>query len=167
MLTSNPSFASLEEINTDIGPSSLYARSKLAQVLLVRYMYRLKSQPDNQLRLKPGASPWIIATHPGGVVTDQQDQAVDAYGTMGKIGVKAARTIMKDPIDEGCRSALFAATCTRIGNEKIDGEYIVPDCKVTDVSKEAKDGQLAERLWNLIESLLRHKLGKEQNGVVS
>ncbi|KAK5171977.1 uncharacterized protein LTR77_003614 [Saxophila tyrrhenica] len=159
MLTSNPSFESLAEMNKDIGAMPLYARTKLAQVLLVRYMHGLKANPDNKLGLKEGQAPWINATHPGGVVTDQQEQAIEAYGTKGKLGVKAVRPFMKDPIDEGCRSALFAATGTQIGSQPIDGEYIVPDCKVSDVSKEAKDGQLAERLWRLTETLLKEKLG--------
>ena len=160
MLTSNPDFSTLEELNRDIGASPLYARTKLAQVLLMRFMHQLKSlQPDNKLGLKAGQAPWINATHPGAVVTDQQDQAVEAYGTMGKLGVKAARTAMKDSIDEGCRSALFAATSKEVSSAPIDGEYIVPDCKVTDVSKEAKDEQLAERLWRLVETILKEKLG--------
>lgn len=45
--------------------------------------------------------PWINATHPGGVNTDQQEQAVEAYGTKGKLGVKAVRPFLKDPVDEG------------------------------------------------------------------
>jgi hypothetical protein len=159
MLTSNPAFESLAEMNTDIGASPLYARTKLAQVLLAKFMYRLKSDANNKLGLKAGRAPWILATHPGGVVTDQQEQAIEAYGTKGKIGVKAVRPFMKDPIDEGCRSALFAATATEIGTKPIDGEYIVPDCKVTDVSKEAKDEQLANRLWKLTETVLRDKIG--------
>jgi NAD(P)-dependent dehydrogenase (short-subunit alcohol dehydrogenase family) len=159
MLTSNPSFESLAEVNKDIGASPLYARSKLAQVLLMRYMHKLKSQGDNKFDLKAGQAPWINATHPGAVVTDQQEQAIEAYGTMGKLGVKAVRPFMKDPIDEGCRSALFAATGTEVGTQPIDGEYIVPDCKVADVSKEAKDDQLAERLWKLAETVLKDKIG--------
>lgn len=167
MLTSNPDFASIEELNRDIGASPLYARSKLAQVLQMRFMHRLKSeQPDNNLGLKAGQAPWINATHPGGVVTDQQEQAIDAYGTMGKLGVKAVRPFMKDPVDEGCRSALFAATATEIAEERIDGQYIVPDCKVTDVSKEGKDEQLAESLWKLVETILKEKLGPLQYPLV-
>lgn len=159
MLTSNPSFASLAEINKDIGASPLYARTKLAMVLLVRFMYRLKSQPGNKLGLTSGSSPWILATHPGGVVTDQQEQAIEAYGTMGKLGVKAVRPFMKDPIDEGCRSALFAATAKEVETGPIDGEYIIPDCKVTEVSKEGRDEALGERLWKLTETILQDKLG--------
>ena len=159
MLTSNPDFSSLEELNHDVGAMPLYARTKLAQVLLVRHMHRLKSSPDDKLGLKAGQAPSVIATHPGGVVTDQQEQAIDAYGTMGKLGVKAVRPFMKDPVDEGCRPILFAATVTVVPREEIDGQYIVPDRKVAEVSKEAKDEQLAERLWKLVGSILKEKLG--------
>ena len=162
MLTSNPDFSSLAELNRDIGASPLYARTKLAQVLQMRFMHRLKSQPNNKLELKAGQAPWINATHPGGVVTGQQDQAVDAYGTMGKLGVKAVRPFMKEAIDEGCRSALFAATANEIEEEKIDGEYVVPDRKVTSVSQEGKDEQLCENLWRLVETILKEKLGPLQ-----
>lgn len=166
-LTSNPDFASLAELNRDIGASPLYARTKLAQVLLVRYMHSLKSQPENKLGLKQDQAPWINATHPGVVATGQQQQAIDAYGTAGKIGVKAIRPFMTEPIDDGCRSALFAATATEINTEQIDGEYIVPDKKVTEVSKEAKDEQLGERCWKLMENILQDKLGPLQYPLIA
>ena len=71
------------------------------------------------------------AVHPGGVATDQQGQAIDAYGTKGKIGVKAVRPFLKDPVDEGCRSGLFAATSEDVVTEKIQGQYVslcIADC---------------------------------------
>ena len=64
------------------------------------------------------------AVHPGGVSTDQPQQAIDAYGTKAKIGVKAVRPFMKDPVDEGCRSGLFAATSEDVVTEKIQGQYV-------------------------------------------
>lgn len=103
--------------------------------------------------------PWVLAVHPGGVSTDQQEQAVDAYGTMGKVGVAAVRPLMKDPVDQGCRPALFAATSDDVVKEKIQGQYIVPDRKVTDPSKQAKDVELGENLWRLSERILQDKLG--------
>ena len=39
MMTSNPSFESFDEVNKDIGAMPLYARTKLAQILLVRFMH--------------------------------------------------------------------------------------------------------------------------------
>lgn len=161
MLTSNPSFTSVEELNKDVGAMPLYARTKLAQVLLVRYLHKLKSQPDNKLGLKAGSAPWINATHPGGVSTDQPEQAVEALGLKGKLGVKAVRPFMKDPVDEGCRPMLYAATAAAIREQKLDGQYFVPDCKVTDVSKEAKDEALGENCLRLVESILKDRLGPD------
>jgi len=165
--TSGVRFLSLEEINHDIGPTSLYGRTKLAQILLVRAMYRRKLQgmllsPD--LTKSEGSSakaPILIATHPGGVVTDQQDQAVEAYGLLGKIGVAVARPFMKDPVDEGCRPMLFAATANDIvslADDMYDGSYIVPDCKVSDISKQAQDEELQERCWALVQGILKDRL---------
>ncbi|KXJ90208.1 hypothetical protein Micbo1qcDRAFT_120569 [Microdochium bolleyi] len=161
--TSGVRFLSLEEINHDIGPTSLYGRSKLAQILLVRAMYRRKQQ--GLLLANKGtaaAGPVLIATHPGGVVTDQQDQAVEAYGLLGRIGVAAARPFMKDPVDEGCRPMLFAATAddvATLADDIYDGSYIVPDCKVSDVSKQAQDEELQERCWSLVQGIIKDRLG--------
>ena len=44
---------------------------------------------------------YINATHPGAVNTDQQEQAEEAYGTLGKVGVGVTRPLMKDPTDSG------------------------------------------------------------------
>ena len=155
--TENEKFESLQEINRDIGATNLYCRTKLAQILLVRAFARRKAQ--GKLGLRAGEAPYINATHPGAVSTDQPSQAIDAYGMMGKLGVKSVRPFMKDPVDEGCRSALFAATSEDVVKETIDGQYIVPDRKITDVSKKAKDEELQERCWKLTETVLREKLG--------
>lgn len=156
---SSASFESIEEINKDIGATNLYNRTKLAQVLFVRELVkRIKADQFGTVTAEKG-QPWINATHPGGVKTDQQDQAVEAYGTLGKISVKAIRPLMKDPVDEGCRPALFTATSDDIVKEKIQGEYIVPDRKVTDVSKHAKDEKVALNLWRLTKEVLETKLG--------
>ncbi|KAI1378038.1 NAD(P)-binding protein [Hypoxylon crocopeplum] len=157
MGTGGVEFRDVAEINNDIGATKLYARSKLAQVLLCRAFHRRKLR--GELGLVSGMAPWINATHPGGVVTDQQDQAVDAYGTVGNLLVKAARPFMKDPVDQGCRPMLFAATSDAVAQEKIDGQYIVPDRKISDVSSQGKDEELGERCWRLVEGILKEKLG--------
>lgn len=155
---STTAFTDLAELNQDIGPTRLYGRSKLAQILLVRALHERKQA--GQLGLSPNVAPWINATHPGAVSTDQQEQAVDAYGTLGKIGVKATRPFMKEPVDEGCRSILYAATSQDVVREKMDGEYFVPDCKIIEPNKQSQDGELQERLCKLVEELLTSKLGK-------
>ncbi|KAL9578714.1 MAG: hypothetical protein Q9212_005545 [Teloschistes hypoglaucus] len=146
---SSTTFTSVPEINTDLGPLNLYARTKLAQVLYVRAMTRRMNENQPGFQSPKATGPWVLATHPGGVQTDQPEQAVEAYGTMGKIGVTAVKPFMKDPLDVGCRPALFAATSEDIVKEKTQGEYIIPDRKVTDPSKQAKDVELGENLWRL------------------
>jgi WW domain-containing oxidoreductase len=156
---SSVAFESIEEINQDIGATYLYNRTKLAQVLFVRELVkRIQADQFGTVTGDKG-QPWINATHPGGVKTDQQDQAIEAYGTMAKVGVVAMRPFMKDPVDEGCRPALFAATSEDIVKEKIQGAYIVPDRKVTDPSNQAKDEKLALNLWKLTKEVLETKIG--------
>ncbi|OBS26119.1 hypothetical protein FPOA_00062 [Fusarium poae] len=150
-------FANLEEINTDIGPAYLYNRTKLAQIHLVRALARRKER--GELGMEPGKGPWINATHPGGVKTDQQEQAIDAYGTLGKVGVAIVRPFLKDPVDQGCRPILFAATSDAVKDEKIDGCYIVPDRKITEPTSQALDEELGEQLWRLTETILKEKFG--------
>lgn len=156
---SSTTFTSVPEINTDLGAMNLYNRTKLAQVLTVRAMARRMEENQLGFQSPKETGPWVLAVHPGGVNTDQQEQAVDAYGTMGKIGVTAVRPFLKDPVDGGCRPALFAATSGDIIKEKIQGQYIVPDRKITDPSKQAKDVELGENLWRLSEQILQDKLG--------
>lgn len=116
---SSMKFESMDEINKDIGAMKLYNRTKLAQILFLRELHsRIAAGEFGQVTQSTGM-PWINATHPGGVVTDQQDQAVEAYGTAGKAGVKAVRPFMKDPVTQGCRPALFAAASPDIAKDQI------------------------------------------------
>ena len=123
---SSVKFASLDEINTDIGPNSLYSRTKLAQILFARALVRRMHDNEPGFQSPKFDGPWVNAVHPGGVATDQLSQAVDAYGTLGKVGVKTVKPFMKDPVDEGCRPALFAATSEDVVKEGIQGQYVSP-----------------------------------------
>lgn len=159
MAPSSIKFASIEEINQDIGAFYLYNRSKLAEILFVRELVKRIEAGQFGTVTQDKGEPWINATHPGGVATDQQKQAEDAYGLLGTIGVKAARPFMKDPVEPGCRPILFATTSPDVVKEEIQGRYIVPDRKVTDPSKQAQDEQLAQNLWNLTKEVLQSKVG--------
>ncbi|KAL4922938.1 SDR family oxidoreductase [Aspergillus undulatus] len=156
---SDAKFESLAELNTDIGPTKLYNRTKLALVLYIRALAERKEK--GQLGFDPDAKtgPWLNATHPGAVSTDQQKQAEDAYGTLGKVGVSLVRPFMKDPVDQGCRAALFAATGEDVVKDAVQGQYIMPDRKPTSPSGEAQNHELQENLWKLTEKILVDKLG--------
>ncbi|KAK4544081.1 hypothetical protein LTR36_004579 [Oleoguttula mirabilis] len=158
MGTSAVQFADMAEINQDVGPTKLYNRTKLAQVCLTKALTRRKA--EGKFGLTPGQAPYFLAVHPGGVSTDQPKQAEEAYGTLGKIGVAAVRPFMKDPVEQGCRPALFAATSPEVVSEKLDGAYIIPDRKVTEVASNAMDEALQERCLKLTETVLAEKLGE-------
>ncbi len=115
-------FANIEEINQDIGSSYLYNRSKLAMVLFVRALVR--RMRDQKLGFTSDEQVWANATHPGAVRTDQQKQAEDAYGFVGKALTQVFGPLMKDAIEQGPRPALFAATSPDIVTEKIQGSYV-------------------------------------------
>ena len=161
-VSSSIKFATLSEINQDIGALALYNRTKLAQILFIRALKRRMDDGALGFRNYDGKENILYAnaTHPGGVNTDQQEQAVEAYGTLGKIGVAAVRPFMKDPVKAGCRSALYAAASPEVIEKGISGEYIVPDKKVTEPSSQAQDVSLGESLWALSIDILRDKLSQ-------
>ena len=121
---SDVKFQSLAELNRNIGPTKLYNRTKLAQILFVQALVRRASKGELGFKAGSETGPWIIAVHPGGVRTDQQDQAIEAYGTMAKLGVKAFEPLLKGPVEEGCRPALFAATHEDVVKDKLQGKYV-------------------------------------------
>jgi WW domain-containing oxidoreductase len=121
---SDVKFESVEELNQDIGPMMLYNRTKLAQVLYIRALAARKEKGQLGFHDDMSLGPFMNAVHPGGVQTDQQKQAVDAYGVLGKIGVAVVTPLLKDPIDAGCRPALFAATSQDIVKDTIQGQYV-------------------------------------------
>lgn len=152
-------FESIEEMNQDIGATLLYNRTKFAQILFLRELYAcIKAGQFDAVTSSTGL-PWINATHPGGIKTYQQDQAVEAYGTMGKIGVAAVRPFLKDPVSKGCRSALFAVTLPDIAKDQVQNSYTIPDRKVTEPSNQAQDPALSLNLWKLTKQMLESKIG--------
>jgi WW domain-containing oxidoreductase len=164
-------FADIDEINTDIGPSYLYNRTKLAQILFVRQLVqRLQEGKMNGLEGLENIDPaavenlFINATHPGAVSTEQQKQAEEAYGMLATAAVKVARPFMSEPITQGCLPALWAATAEDVKRERVNGAYTVPPAKVTEPSAMAKDLELGDNLWRLSESLLREKLAEGSIG---
>lgn len=122
MSPSSVRFASLDEINTDIGPAYLYNRSKLAQILFMRAL--VKRLENGVLGDGVTTGIYVNATHPGAVSTEQQKQAEEAYGIAGTVAVAAARPFMKDPVTDGPLPALFAATSPDVVKENITGEYV-------------------------------------------
>lgn len=157
----NTTFASIEEINTDIGQQALYYRSKLAQILVVRELCR-------RLAATSEKRPVLInATHPGDFNrTPLTAQLRVSFGFLGWLMLFFLSPFMPDPIITGCRSALFACTSNKeLLEKRIYGKYIVPDKKVEEPSAMARDELMGKRLWEVSMDILREKLGGLEYGL--
>lgn len=171
--SSDVRFASIDELNTDLGPTLQYNRSKLGNTL---YTKKLARQIKNE-----GLADKIFVNcvHPGVVKTAQQDGAVESYskviedsvgdGIVGNaaksslIGTNyAARTLLMKDSPEGALSALYAATAEEVKEKGLNGEYIVPNGTVQQADKRTLDEEFQDRLYNLIQECIEKDLGNEQ-----
>jgi len=141
-------FASLEELNQDLGPSAQYGRSKLANLLYMRYLARHLSKEHPNILAN--------ATHPGVVETKMSTQDIhEPYPIMGY-----AMSVLMKPVKKdqwmGAASLLYASTKTTN-----TGEYICPPAVPESGSGLANDEQLGEQLMKLTRELVKEKFGSE------
>lgn len=137
-------FASIDELNTDLGPNGQYGRSKLANILYMRYL-------DRHLH---SSQPKILcnATHPGFVETKMSTEDIhEPYPVLGGAMSVGMKPIKKDQW-EGSTSTLYAATVT----EK-SGEYVCPPAIVEPGSELARNEALGEQLMKLTREIVRSK----------
>ena len=134
-------FASLEELNQDLGPQPLYGRTKLATILFSKYLARHVSS----------SHPSILsnATHPGIVETRQSTEHIHEAFPIAGYAMSVGMAPFKKTQFEGCVSTMFAATKT-----EGTGQYICPPAIVEKGSEMANDEELGERLmrttWEII-----------------
>ncbi|EXJ90394.1 hypothetical protein A1O1_03495 [Capronia coronata CBS 617.96] len=156
MAPSDVHFGSLEEINNkDFGPTHLYARSKLALILLSKFLL-----PEKVFK-KNGDKVYSLSVHPGTVNTNMQQQWKSAYpGIFGKMLTWAMTTVGRD-IEQGSYSALWAATSPEIEEKDLQGYYFADPGQPGKETSQASDRALAEALWNLSINLITEKVGED------
>ncbi|TVY49644.1 putative oxidoreductase bli-4, mitochondrial [Lachnellula occidentalis] len=146
-------FASLEELNQDLGPNGQYGRSKLAVMLYHRYLAKHLTSSHSKILSN--------SVHPGFVDTKMsQDDIHEPYPVAGyamSVGMKP----FKKSQWEGATSALYCATKT----EK-SGEYVCPPAIPEAGSKMAQDEDLGEALMALTKKVVKEKMfsGSVQQG---
>jgi NAD(P)-dependent dehydrogenase (short-subunit alcohol dehydrogenase family) len=141
---SDTKFASLEELNRDLGPNGQYGRSKLAAILYSRYLNKhLTSKHPNIL---------ANAMHPGFVDTKMSAQDIHEPYPLGGYAMSVGMAPLKKNIMQGCVSTVFAATKT----EK-SGQYICPPAVRESGSAMAQDEELGEQLMKLTRDLVKEK----------
>ncbi|KAK5118598.1 hypothetical protein LTR85_008063 [Meristemomyces frigidus] len=144
-------FASVDELQKDLGPVALYGRSKLATLLYSKYLAR---------HLTPEYPKILInATHPGVVDTAQTNVHIhEAYPLLG-YGMSAGLKPFRKTQFEGCVSMMYAGTAC-----EDSGFYITPPKIVEEGSPQANDMEMAERLMKLTRQVVDEKTGAGKKG---
>jgi NAD(P)-dependent dehydrogenase (short-subunit alcohol dehydrogenase family) len=168
-------FSSIDELNTDLGPTLQYNRSKLGSVLYAKKLARI---------LKAEGFGDVIFTnsiHPGVVKTSQQAGAVETYnekikttlgeGVVGTAAVSSleaisltARALLMKDSPEGALSALYAATSPEVKKKGLNGEYIVPKGTVQEADKRALDEDFQDRYYDLVQECIEKGYGNVKGG---
>ncbi|KAI9373462.1 hypothetical protein BJX61DRAFT_533130 [Aspergillus egyptiacus] len=158
--TPSTKFASPEEINDPSrDPSQLYARSKLAILLGVKYgLLDRVIKPNND-------HIYALSVHPGAVNTAMQQQWKDAYpGLLGRLITTVMTSLSRSP-EQGSFSALYAATSPEIEEKGWNGYYFTDPGQPGKESTMANDLELGSSLWNLTYQMITKKVGAD--GMVS
>ncbi|KAJ9149548.1 NAD(P)-binding protein [Coniochaeta hoffmannii] len=151
---SDVKFASLDEINTDIGPTHLYGRTKLAMILATHGLYEKVIKRNND-------HIFVAAVHPGAVNTAMQQQWKDAYpGITGTLLTWAMLAFGRD-VEQGSYSALWALTAPELEERSQNGFYFSDVGQPGKESAQASDPQLVQALWILSENLIKEKVGPD------
>ncbi|KAF1959474.1 NAD(P)-binding protein [Byssothecium circinans] len=139
-------FGSLEEINdSSIGPTRLYARTKLAMILFAKFGLRDRVIKPN------GDNVYAISVHPGAVNTAMQQQWKDAYpGITGKLLSNAMLFAGRD-----------ALTSQEIEDKDLNGYYFNDPGQPGKETSQASDEKLGASLWDLSERIVKDKLGSD------
>lgn len=142
----------------------LYARSKLANILFIKGLYNYVIKPNNLDII-------TIATHPGAVSTNIQNQLKEAYGSLFGGILKALMVpFMRNP-EQGSHSIVWAATSPDVDQDmepdvvegksklKWQSSYITDPKKLGKENEQACNPQLAKNLWELSERMIVERLG--------
>lgn len=135
-------FRSVADFKTDIGPQSLYARTKLADLLFSRFLNRRYSVADGHSRVI------FNACHPGVVETRQTQVWIHEPFPILGYGMNLLNPIKKD-IFQGCVSAMYCATQPTKG-----GNLICPPAVPEDGPEKSQDEEMQDRLARLSKQVI-------------
>ncbi|KAL4880630.1 hypothetical protein BJY04DRAFT_208030 [Aspergillus karnatakaensis] len=149
-------FASKEEINDDRkDPTQLYARTKLAIILGVKFGLYERVVRANGDRV------FVESVHPGAVNTAMQNQWKDAYpGLLGRLLTTVMTTVSRSA-EQGSFSALYAATSPEVEEKGWNGYYFTDPGQPGKESMLANDVALGSNLWNLSHELVKSVVGED------
>jgi WW domain-containing oxidoreductase len=172
---SDVEFNSIDELNTDLGPTLQYNRSKLGNVLYSKKLARMFRAEGL------GDKIFVNSIHPGVVKTSQQAGAVETYGEKikatvgdGVVGNAAAsgleamnlvgRALLMKDSPEGALSALYAATSPGVKEQGLTGEYIVPNGTIQEADKRALGEDFQDKYYDLVQECIKNGYRNAEGG---
>lgn len=139
-------YLDLKKINdkSNYQPMAWYGQSKLANILFAKELAR--------------RSPKVMvnAAHPGGVQGKLSRYMVAGSELTEKIDSVVQHYLYWTPI-EAALTSLRPAVSREIVDKKITGQYFVPIARMDPGSDLARDSDLARKLWDFTEDLLKQK----------
>lgn len=135
-------FNSDEDFKSDIGPQSLYARTKLANLLFSRYLNRKYSVEGDHTDVI------FNACHPGVVETRQTQVWIHEPFPILGYGMNLLNPIKKD-IFQGSVSAMYCATQPTKG-----GNFICPPALPEKGPEKSRDEDMQDRLARLSKQVI-------------
>ncbi|KAK4124680.1 NAD(P)-binding protein [Parathielavia appendiculata] len=150
---SDTTFASLDDINRDVGPNGEYGRSKLAVMLYTRWFDR---------KVTRNGHPNIVmnATHPGFVSSKQSRTDIFEAFPLGGFAMSYLVEPFKKDQFEGAVPTVFAATVADKG-----GQYLCAPAIPEPGSEMSQSEELADRLMELTSSVIKEKMRGEHAGL--
>ncbi|RAH75624.1 short-chain dehydrogenase/reductase [Aspergillus aculeatinus CBS 121060] len=123
-------FARLKSTAEDMGGFGRYSQSKLANILWARHLAKLYPQLT------------VVSVHPGLVQTELMDRASDAPALLRAF--RGVAKMMAVTVEQGAKNQLWASVSEGVKS----GEYYEPVGISGQMTDNAKDDQLAEKLWD-------------------
>jgi len=137
-------------------PWRAYGQSKLCNILFTKELARRVE--DKQI--------FVNAVHPGYVETELTRNVPDLYGGVGSVLSTVSGTLFAKSPENGALTSIYVATSPDIETKNYRGLYFVPTAKLSKGSAHSNNAELATRLWEFSENLIREKLegGTEEEG---
>lgn len=129
-----------------------YGRSKLADILLTRYLAKLESGK--------GYPVYPNCFFPGNIATDAMDTWKDMIGSgLGSIPKEIFKYIGQSPVD-GATTAMYLAASDDVVTKDLKGQYFVPVAADAGLDSVALDNDLMNNLWYWSGHKVTEVLGK-------
>ncbi|RIB26761.1 hypothetical protein C2G38_2138145 [Gigaspora rosea] len=145
-----PTGIEFEKLNDPNAHTSFqrYAQSKLANILFTIELNKRLSETNV----------YCNSLHPGIIKTEITRGIVANWGTWLNPIISITSLFLLSP-DDGALTQLYCATSPEIEEKNLCGRYFEPFGEIGEPSAQGKDEELAKKLWNFSENLIKEKLG--------